>query len=102
MDLLQSLSTQSLQTTYTYEPHRNLKTRVQNNVNSNTLSQYAYDLSGRRILVANTGAAFAQAAYLNYIYNDRCELIASDRYLGAEITDTTDPVPAEQRVIDVV
>ena len=69
MDLLQSLSTQSLQTTYTYEPHRNLKTRVQNNVNSNTLSQYAYDLSGRRILVANTGAAFAQAEQRGYLYD---------------------------------
>ncbi len=47
--------------------------------------------------MANSGSAFAQAAFSSYGYNDRSKLITSNRYLGAEITDTRNPVDAEQR-----
>jgi len=99
-DLLAGMSTASgQQTTYGYEPQRNLKTSVQNSFNSQVVSQYdyVYDAIGRRTSVANTGTAFAQAAFSKYGYNDRSELIAGDRYLGTDIEDLTNPVAAEQR-----
>ncbi len=99
-DLLQGYSTTSgLQTTYGYEPQRNLKTSVQNSFNGTLVSQYdyRYDPVGRRTSAANTGPAFAQAAFSAYGYNDRSELIAADRYLGTDVANQTNPVPAEQR-----
>jgi RHS repeat-associated protein len=98
--LLQGYTTGSgMQVAYAYEPKRNLKTSVQNRYNSTTISQYdyVYDPVGRRTSVADTGSAFAQAAFNTYGYNDRNELIASDRYLGTNINDTGNPVSAEQR-----
>ena len=99
-DLLNQLSTTSgRRTTYAYEPQRNLKTQVQNRFNTQLISQYdyRYDTVGRRTAAANSGAAFTQAAYSAYGYNDRSELTSAQRYLGADIANTTQPVPAEQR-----
>ncbi len=99
-DLLQQITTPTgLQTIYAYEPHRNLKTQVQNRFNANLVSQYdyQYDPVGRRSSVVNSGSAFAQAAYSAYGYNDRSELISSKRYQGTDIANTAQPVAAEQR-----
>ncbi|MDA8138944.1 MAG: RHS repeat-associated core domain-containing protein [Desulfobacteraceae bacterium] len=99
-DLLQQLSTTSgRRTTYAYEPQRNLKTQVQNRFNTQLISQYdyRYDEIGRRTSAANSGTAFTQAAFSAYGYNDRSELTSAQRYLGADIANTTQPVPAEQR-----
>lgn len=102
-DLIEQVATAGgRQTTYGYEPHRNLKTVVQNSVNSTTVSQYdyLYDELGRRESVANSGSAFAQAAFSRYGYNHRSELTSAHRYLGADVNDLTSPVPAEQRAFD--
>ena len=99
-DLLQQLTTTSGRcTTYAYEPQRNLKTQVQNRFNTQLISQYdyRYDSLGRRTSAANSGTAFTQAAYSAYGYNDRSELTSAQRYLGADMANTTQPVPAEQR-----
>ncbi|MGD9162620.1 MAG: hypothetical protein PVG39_29710 [Desulfobacteraceae bacterium] len=98
--LLQSMTTDSgLTTTYSYEPNRNLKTSVQNSYNVNLISQYdyQYDAIGRRTSVKNSGQAFTQAAFNIYGYNDRNELIGSNRYLGININDTSNPVTEEYR-----
>ncbi|MCP4711927.1 MAG: hypothetical protein GY869_25180 [Planctomycetes bacterium] len=89
-DLLrQSTTDNDFKTTYTYEPHRNLRTRVHNYFNNQTVSRYdyVYDEMGRRTSVANIGKAFAPAAFRRYGYNDRSELIKADSYLGTDITD---------------
>jgi RHS repeat-associated protein len=99
-DLLEQVTTATgRKTTYGFEPDRNLKTSVRNDVNGATVSQYdyVYDAVGRRTSVADTGSAFAQAAFDAYNYNDRSELIASDRYLGTDIFDTSSPVTDRQR-----
>jgi RHS repeat-associated protein len=99
-ELLETLTHPNSQlTTYAYEPNRNLKTSVRNDYNSSTISQYdyIYDEIGRRTSVANTGSAFAQAAFSAYNYNDRSELTDADRYLGTDIADTSNPVNDQQR-----
>jgi RHS repeat-associated protein len=99
-DLIASLSTGNGQnTTYTYEPNRNLKTQVSNGWNGSLISEYSYqyDALGRRINVANTGTAFAQPAHTQWGYDNRNQLIESARYLGADLNDTSSPVPAEYR-----
>jgi RHS repeat-associated protein len=98
--LLQSMTTDSgLATTYAYEPHRNLRTRIRNEHSGSVISQYdyVYDSLGRRTSVQNSGAAFAQAAFNLYGYNNRSELTGSQRYIGIDPGDTTSPVNAEAR-----
>lgn len=101
-DLIHQLTTSSgQQTTYSYEPDRNLKTQVKNELNSQLISQYdyQYDGLGRRSSVSNTGQAFAAvvSAFNLYGYDDRNELTESARYLGSDIADTSNSVPAEYR-----
>lgn len=102
-DLIAQLTTDNGQrtTNYTYEPHRNVRTQVQNQYNTRLISQYdyTYDALGRRTLVANSGEAFAAVtnAFNFFNYNDRNELTESSRYLGADITNTNIPVEREYR-----
>ncbi len=88
-NLLKSITTDSgLVTTYSYEPHRNLRTQIKNEYNTSIISQYDYanDTMGRRTSVKNSGTAFAQAAFNRYDYNDRSELTGSNRYNGIDIS----------------
>ena len=59
-ELLGSVTAGNIATTYSYEPHRNLKTRVENAFNPSVISayDYRYDELGRRTSVVNTGIAF--------------------------------------------
>jgi RHS repeat-associated protein len=47
--------------------------------------------------VANTGSAFAAAAFNRFAYNNRSELNESARYLGTDINNLTQPVTPEYR-----
>ncbi len=63
--LIASLSLDSgAQTTYTYEPHRELKTSVSNNYGTTLISryEYAHDAAGRRTAMTVTGDAFDGSA----------------------------------------
>ncbi|MCP4567786.1 MAG: hypothetical protein GY841_09435, partial [FCB group bacterium] len=95
--------TNDIVTTYLYEPERNLKTIVKNEspgITSPLISQYkyTYDDIGRRTFVENTGTAFSQDAFSKYGYNNRSELIGSNRYLGTDTTNTSMPVDPETRI----
>ena len=101
-DLLDQLATDNGQRTiYTYEPRRNLRTQVRNECGTQIISQYdyVYDAVGRRSSVANSGQAFAAVtnAFNLYDYNERNELTESARYLGLDISDTSNPVQPEHR-----
>jgi len=99
-NLLQTATFSSGQlTTYGYEPHRNLKTQVRNDYNGILISQYdyKYDAIGRRAKVANSGNAFTANGFNIYSYNDKNELTDSDRYLGTDVTDISQPVNNENR-----
>ena len=99
-DLLSQLSTDTgLLTTYSYEPKRDLRTQIRNEYNSNLISQYDYNYNelGGRTSVQNSGLAFSANEFNLYNYNDRNELTESSKYLGSDISDTTDPVDPEYR-----
>jgi RHS repeat-associated protein len=80
--------------TYTYEDERNVKTVLDNVVNSLSTSKYtyAYDELARRTSRVQEGSAFAQDSFDAFGYNDRSEVIDSKRYEGADITDLSSPV----------
>ena len=82
-----------------YEPHRNLKTLVENAFGPETISryEYEYDTLGRRTTVLNTSAAFDQPAFEKYGYDDRSQLVSATRYLGSDISDTDTPVDDRYR-----
>lgn len=99
-DLLHLLFTASGQRIeYAYEPHRNLKTRVRNASTNTLISQYdyTYDAIGRRTSVIDRGAAFTDAAFTLYGYNDRNELTSANRYLGTDTSNTSTPVAPNDR-----
>jgi len=98
--LLAGYATQSgFATAYTYEPKRDLKTQVQNKFGSAVVSQfdYAYDAIGRRTSMKNSGIAFAASAFTKWGYDERNQVTQSERYLGTNLTDLSQPVNAEQR-----
>jgi RHS repeat-associated protein len=101
-DLLAGYATSGLSTAYTYEPHRNLKTRIENARGAQLISgyDYQYDPLGRRTSVINTGSAFALEAFNNYAYNPRNELMESQRFMGADPDNITQPVDPEYRAYD--
>ncbi|WP_300675175.1 hypothetical protein [Desulfoluna sp.] len=86
--------------TYAFEPKRNLKTSVENTWDVGIVSNYtyAYDEIGRRGAVKNSGAAFAEAAFTKWGYNDRNEVTESRRYKGTDTGDLTTPVDPETRL----
>ncbi len=99
-DLLGGVTTGSgIATVYNYEEKRDLKTSVQNSADGLTLSRYdyVYDPIGRRLSDANSGTAFVHPAFDRYRYNDRSEVVASDRYLGDDVGDLSQPVTDRQR-----
>ncbi len=101
-DLINQLTTNTGQkTTYSYEPQRDLRTQVKNEFGGSLISQYdyGYDALGRRNSVANSGLAFSHVtnAFNLYDYNDRNEIIESARYLGANISEISNPVQSEYR-----
>jgi len=102
-DLPAEISTPTgLSTTYAYEPHRNLKTSVENFSGQTLISKYAYqyDPLGRRTSVVNSGTAFARDAFNVYEYNDRSELTSSQRYNGISPSDLSGAVTEENRVYE--
>ncbi|MCP4757093.1 MAG: hypothetical protein GY866_40030, partial [Proteobacteria bacterium] len=102
-NLIERLTTgDGLNTSYTYDPKRNLKTRVKNEFGENLISQYdyTYDALGLRKSVMNSGQAFATPAFNHYNYNDRNELVESSRHLGADLSDTSNPVQSEYRAYE--
>ncbi len=77
-------------TTYSYKPHRNLRTRVKNEFNGTVISQYdyKYDSLGRRSHMTKTCRSFSSPdPYKNNGYNDRSELTESRRYSGTPATE---------------
>ena len=100
-DLLGGYTTPTgLRTAYAYEPHRNLKTRVENTCGPAVISAYARTattLLGRRTSVVNTGEAFAESAFSRYAYNDRGEIIVNDRHLGTDPDAPGPPVTDHHR-----
>ncbi|VFQ45093.1 RHS repeat domain-containing protein [Desulfoluna butyratoxydans] len=86
--------------TYAFEPERNLKTSVENTWDVAVISSYtyAYDEIGRRNSVKNSGAAFAEAAFTKWGYNDRNEVTESRRYKGADADDLSLPIDPETRL----
>ena len=97
--LLAGVATSHVQTSYEYEPKRDLKTAVTNTTGATVVSRYAYqhDVLGRRISTQNTGSAFFVSgdAFNKYGYNDRNEVISSNRYLGTDQEDLSNEVTAE-------
>ncbi|MBI2437570.1 MAG: RHS repeat-associated core domain-containing protein [Lentisphaerae bacterium] len=91
-------SASGLQVTRTYEANRNLLTQIKNQVDSETLSQfdYANDAGGRRTSVKHSGSAFETGPAFNlYDYNSRSEVTVGDRFWGANLNDTSDPVTGQ-------
>ncbi|WP_144686707.1 RHS repeat domain-containing protein [Desulfobotulus alkaliphilus] len=89
-DLIAGYETDSGQiTSYTYEAHRNLKTRVENAFHTRLISAYTYghDALGRRENVRQTGLAFVKDNFNLYTYNPRSEVTASRSFEGEDISD---------------
>jgi RHS repeat-associated protein len=88
-----------LSSLYSYEPNRNLKTSVSNAYGVTLVSQYDYRYNeiGQRTSRVDTGAAFDQPGFVLWQYNERGELINEDRYVGADIHDTSQPKDAWDR-----
>ena len=77
-----------------YEPDRDLIATVHNRCGSRTISRFDYtnDEIGRRIARVDSGEAFAETAFERYAYNDRSEVIGSQRFYGTDISDLSRPV----------
>ena len=97
-DLISTIANGDLQTTRTYEQNRDLFTQVKNEIDSSTLSQfdYANDAGGRRTSIKYSGSAFETGPAFNlYGYNSKSEVQTADRYWGANLNDTSDPVSGQ-------
>ena len=77
-----------------YESDRNLIATVHNHYGNRTISRFDYtnDEIGRRIARVDSGKAFAETAFERYSYNDRSEVIGSQRFYGSDIDDLSRPV----------
>ena len=77
-----------------YEPDRDLIAAVQNRFGNRTISRFDYtnDDLGRRIARVDSGEAFDEIAFERYAYNDRSEVIGSQRFYGSDTTDFSRPV----------
>ena len=87
--LVAAITSPAHTTTYTYEANRDLKVQVQND--SAATYQYGYDAIRRRTHRLRSGSLFAQNSFDTFQYNTRSEVIASDRYLGDDPSDTSTP-----------
>ena len=81
---------------FTYEPHRNLISRVENKHGANVISGFTYanDAIGRRQHVLRDGSAFTQPDFYKWAYNTRSEVIDAKQYFGADAADLASPVSA--------
>ena len=79
---------------YVYEPHRNLIASIENTHSNNVISRFDYvsDAIGRRIARVDSGEAFSETAFERYAYNNRSEVIGSQRFYGSDIDDLSRPV----------
>ena len=70
---------------YTYEPHRDLLTQVQNYINGGVISQYDYtnDALGRRTAITRSGSMMTESRTDAYGYNDRNELVSGTKDTAA-------------------
>ena len=86
-------------TTWEYEPHRDLLTRVKNTIYGAVASQYDYtnDIGGRRTQIAKSGTMMAQNEVQDYGYNTRDELI-SGQGLTYNYDDIGNRITAEGKV----
>ena len=77
-----------------YESDRNLIATVHNHYGNRTISRFDYtnDEIGRRIARVDSGEAFSETAFERYSYNDRSEVIGSQRFYGSDIDDLSRPV----------
>ena len=68
-------------TTWSYEPHRDLVTQIQNG----TVSTYGYvnDAIGRRTSISRSGGAHVNPDTISYTYNDRSELTGASSNVDA-------------------
>jgi len=90
VDFKPTVSTQVASSERLYETSRDLTATVINSTTTNATTirsaySYAYDALGRKEHAANAGEAFttfSQVAFSDYGYNDRNELIESERRLG--------------------
>jgi RHS repeat-associated protein len=92
-NLLATMASPVHTTTYSYETDRDLKTDVQNGAFSHYT--YRYDAIGRRTDRVQQGSAFSQASFDAFDYNARSEVTGSDRYLGTDPEDTSNPLVAD-------
>ncbi len=78
----------------TYESDRDLISTVHNRFGNRTISRFDYtnDEIGRRVARVDSGEAFAETAFERYAYNDRSEVIGSQRFYGTDISDLSRPV----------
>lgn len=77
-----------------YEPDRDLIATVHNRYGNRTISRFDYtnDEIGRRVARVDSGEAFTETAFERYSYNDRSEVIGSQRFYGSDIDDLSRPV----------
>ena len=78
----------------TYESDRDLISTVHNRFGNRTISRFDYtnDEIGRRVARIDSGEAFSETAFERYSYNDRSEVIGSQRFYGSDIDDLSRPV----------
>ena len=77
-----------------YESNRDLIATVHNHYGNRTISRFDYtnDEIGRRVARVDSGEAFSETAFERYAYNNRSEVIGSQRFYGADTSDLSRPV----------
>ena len=78
-----------------YETDRDLIATVHNRYGARTISRFDYtnDEIGRRITRVDSGEAFSESAFELYSYNDRSEVVGSQRFFGSDLSDRSRLVP---------
>ena len=78
-----------------YEPDRDLIATVHNRYGARTISRFDYtnDELGRRVARVDSGEAFSESACELYSYNDRSEVVGSQRFFGSDLSDRSRLVP---------
>lgn len=91
-DLLAGVEGPVVTAAHTYEPNRDLRTEVRNQVGETTISRYTYryDAIGRRGDRVQAGDAFAQTTYDKFSYNDRNEVVETKNFEGNNPSATGD------------
>ncbi|MBL9193063.1 MAG: AHH domain-containing protein [Opitutaceae bacterium] len=92
-ELLSSLTGPQVSTTYAYEPNRDLRTEVLNQIGTTVISRYGYRSDGiaRRKDRVKEGTAFSAGVYDRFAYNDRNEVTLTRNYTGTNPDGPSDP-----------